>query len=154
MFCEGVKYWFTSLKWKSMYNCFLKAFFCIFFYSVSHCSYKPTITIIDWSFILSVGKCTKISRESNIYFFPLYIWCMLYFHSHYFKGQVFVCRCRRPKSQQPSAVVMWDRLLIVVGECKETIQYHLDDDSILVPELDGVRIISGTHHELLQEVPG
>lgn len=62
--------------------------------------------------------------------------------------------CRRPKSQQPSAVVMWDGLLIVVGECKETIQYHLDDDSILVPELDGVRIISGTHHELLQEVPG
>uniref|UniRef100_A0A671K798 Vacuolar protein sorting-associated protein 16 homolog n=1 Tax=Sinocyclocheilus anshuiensis TaxID=1608454 RepID=A0A671K798_9TELE len=54
----------------------------------------------------------------------------------------------------PSAVVMWDGLLIVVGECKETIQYHLDDDSILVPELDGVRIISGTHHELLQEVPG
>uniref|UniRef100_A0A671T7L8 Vacuolar protein sorting-associated protein 16 homolog n=1 Tax=Sinocyclocheilus anshuiensis TaxID=1608454 RepID=A0A671T7L8_9TELE len=62
--------------------------------------------------------------------------------------------CRRPKSQQPSAVVMWDGLLLVVGECKETIQYHLDDDSILVPELDGVRIISGTHHELLQEVPG
>uniref|UniRef100_A0A673FQ72 Vacuolar protein sorting-associated protein 16 homolog n=1 Tax=Sinocyclocheilus rhinocerous TaxID=307959 RepID=A0A673FQ72_9TELE len=65
----------------------------------------------------------------------------------------FSCRCRRPKSQQPSAVVMWDGLLLVVGECKETIQYHLDDDSILVPELDGVRIISGTHHELLQEVP-
>uniref|UniRef100_A0A8C1HY65 Vacuolar protein sorting-associated protein 16 homolog n=1 Tax=Cyprinus carpio carpio TaxID=630221 RepID=A0A8C1HY65_CYPCA len=43
--------------------------------------------------------------------------------------------CRRPKSQQPSAVVMWDGLLIVVGECKETIQYHLDDDSVLVPEL-------------------
>ncbi|KAK2888891.1 hypothetical protein Q8A67_014266 [Cirrhinus molitorella] len=62
--------------------------------------------------------------------------------------------CRRPKSQQPSAVVMWDGLLVVVGECNETIQYHLDDDSILVPELDGVRIISGTHHELLQEVPG
>uniref|UniRef100_A0A8C1QGQ5 Vacuolar protein sorting-associated protein 16 homolog n=1 Tax=Cyprinus carpio TaxID=7962 RepID=A0A8C1QGQ5_CYPCA len=61
--------------------------------------------------------------------------------------------CRRPKSQQPSAVVMWDGLLLVVGECKETIQYHLEDDSILVPELDGVRIISGTHHELLQEVP-
>ncbi|TRY82477.1 hypothetical protein DNTS_029961 [Danionella cerebrum] len=62
--------------------------------------------------------------------------------------------CCRPKSQQPSAVVMWDRLLLVVGECKETIQYHLDSDSILVPEMDVVRIISATHHELLQEVPG
>uniref|UniRef100_A0A671K885 Vacuolar protein sorting-associated protein 16 homolog n=1 Tax=Sinocyclocheilus anshuiensis TaxID=1608454 RepID=A0A671K885_9TELE len=63
-------------------------------------------------------------------------------------------KIKTPPKQMPSAVVMWDGLLIVVGECKETIQYHLDDDSILVPELDGVRIISGTHHELLQEVPG
>lgn len=87
----------------------------------------------------------------------MYILCMLYFHSHIVSGislSFLPYRCRRPKSQQPSAVVMWDGLLAVVGECKETIQYHLDDDSILVPELDGVRIISGTHHELLQEVPG
>lgn len=62
--------------------------------------------------------------------------------------------CQRPKSQQPSVVLMWDGLLLVVGECKETIQYHLDDDCLLVPELDGIRIINKTHHELLQEVPG
>lgn len=62
--------------------------------------------------------------------------------------------CRRPKSEQPSVVIMWDRHLLVAGKCKDTIQYHLDDDSVLVPELDGVRIISSTHHELLQEVPG
>ncbi|KAG9349381.1 hypothetical protein JZ751_027824, partial [Albula glossodonta] len=79
--------------------------------------------------------------------------------------------CRRPKSHQPSVVIMWDRHLLVAGECKDTIQYpapkdcvvvtdldlpcgyHLDDESVLVPELDGVRIVSGTHHELLQEVP-
>uniref|UniRef100_A0AAY5JW93 Vacuolar protein sorting-associated protein 16 homolog n=1 Tax=Esox lucius TaxID=8010 RepID=A0AAY5JW93_ESOLU len=30
---------------------------------------------------------------------------------------------RRPKSQQPSVVLMWDRLLLVAGVCKETIQY-------------------------------
>ncbi|XP_056606714.1 vacuolar protein sorting-associated protein 16 homolog [Triplophysa dalaica] len=62
--------------------------------------------------------------------------------------------CRRPKSQQSSVVIMWDRLLLVVGECKEMIQYPLDSDSVLVPEMDGVRIINETHHELLQEVPG
>ncbi|XP_028809833.1 vacuolar protein sorting-associated protein 16 homolog isoform X2 [Denticeps clupeoides] len=61
--------------------------------------------------------------------------------------------CRRPKSHQPSVVMMWERHLLVAGECKETIQYHLDEESVLVPELDGVRIISSTHHELLQEVP-
>jgi hypothetical protein len=31
--------------------------------------------------------------------------------------------CRRPKSQQPSVVIMWDRLLLVAGECTDTIQY-------------------------------
>ncbi|XP_062853841.1 vacuolar protein sorting-associated protein 16 homolog isoform X2 [Trichomycterus rosablanca] len=61
--------------------------------------------------------------------------------------------CRRPKSQQPSVVIMWNRCLLVAGVCKDTISYHLDDDSILVPELDGVRIINATNHELLQEVP-
>ncbi|XP_053493194.1 vacuolar protein sorting-associated protein 16 homolog [Ictalurus furcatus] len=61
--------------------------------------------------------------------------------------------CRRPKSQQPSVVIMWDRYLLVVGVCKDTIPYHLEDDSVLIPELDSVRIINATNHELLQEVP-
>ncbi|XP_076871793.1 vacuolar protein sorting-associated protein 16 homolog isoform X2 [Brachyhypopomus gauderio] len=61
--------------------------------------------------------------------------------------------CPRQKSREPSVVIMWDRHLLVAGVCKDTISYHLDDDSVLVPELDGVRIINGTHHELLQEVP-
>uniref|UniRef100_A0A4W6G375 Vacuolar protein sorting-associated protein 16 homolog n=1 Tax=Lates calcarifer TaxID=8187 RepID=A0A4W6G375_LATCA len=47
--------------------------------------------------------------------------------------------CRRPKSQQPSVVLMWDRLLL--------------DPCVLVGELDGVRIVSSTNQELLQEVP-
>uniref|UniRef100_A0A3Q3IFB9 Vacuolar protein sorting-associated protein 16 homolog n=1 Tax=Monopterus albus TaxID=43700 RepID=A0A3Q3IFB9_MONAL len=50
--------------------------------------------------------------------------------------------CRRPKSQQPSVVLMWDRLLMVTG-----------DPCVLVGELDGVRIISSVYQELLQEVP-
>ncbi|CAB1327603.1 unnamed protein product [Coregonus sp. 'balchen'] len=61
--------------------------------------------------------------------------------------------CRRPKSQQPSVVIMWDRLLLVAGECKDTIQYTLDEESVCIAELDGVRIVGGSRHELLQEVP-
>uniref|UniRef100_A0A1A8H968 Vacuolar protein sorting-associated protein 16 homolog n=2 Tax=Nothobranchius korthausae TaxID=1143690 RepID=A0A1A8H968_9TELE len=61
--------------------------------------------------------------------------------------------CRRPKTQQPSVVLMWDRLLLVVGVCNDTIQFPLEDQSVLVGELDGVRIISLTSQELLQEVP-
>ncbi|KAI3365893.1 hypothetical protein L3Q82_000872 [Scortum barcoo] len=61
--------------------------------------------------------------------------------------------CRRPKSQQPSVVLMWDRLLMVAGVCNDTIQFPIEDLCILVGELDGVRIISSTNQELLQEVP-
>uniref|UniRef100_A0A671YX13 Vacuolar protein sorting-associated protein 16 homolog n=1 Tax=Sparus aurata TaxID=8175 RepID=A0A671YX13_SPAAU len=61
--------------------------------------------------------------------------------------------CRRPKSQQPSVVLMWDRLLMVAGVCNDTIQFPIEDHCVLVGELDGVRIISSTTQELLQEVP-
>uniref|UniRef100_A0A4W5LH50 Vacuolar protein sorting-associated protein 16 homolog n=1 Tax=Hucho hucho TaxID=62062 RepID=A0A4W5LH50_9TELE len=59
--------------------------------------------------------------------------------------------CRRPKSQQPSVVIMWDRLLLVAGERQH--KYTLDEESVCVAELDGVRIVGGSRHELLQEVP-
>uniref|UniRef100_A0A8C4TAF3 Vacuolar protein sorting-associated protein 16 homolog n=1 Tax=Erpetoichthys calabaricus TaxID=27687 RepID=A0A8C4TAF3_ERPCA len=56
-------------------------------------------------------------------------------------------RCRRPRSQQPSVVLMWDRLLLVAGKNNE------NDELYLVPELDGVRIIGSKSHEFLHEVP-
>uniref|UniRef100_A0A3Q3NK47 Vacuolar protein sorting-associated protein 16 homolog n=1 Tax=Mastacembelus armatus TaxID=205130 RepID=A0A3Q3NK47_9TELE len=61
--------------------------------------------------------------------------------------------CRRPKSQQPSVVLLWDRLLIVAGICNDTIQFPIEEPCVLVGEIDGVRIISSTNQELLQEVP-
>ncbi|KAM4559884.1 vacuolar protein sorting-associated protein 16 homolog isoform 1-T1 [Odontesthes bonariensis] len=61
--------------------------------------------------------------------------------------------CRRPKSQQPSVVLMWDRLLLVAGACNDTIQFPIEDQSVLVGELDGVRILSSSSQDLLQEVP-
>ncbi|XP_068612430.1 vacuolar protein sorting-associated protein 16 homolog [Brachionichthys hirsutus] len=61
--------------------------------------------------------------------------------------------CRRPKSQQPSVVLLWDRLLMVAGVCKDTIQFPVEDQCVLVGELDGVRIIGSSSQELLQEVP-
>lgn len=61
--------------------------------------------------------------------------------------------CRRPRAQQPTVVLMWDRLLLVAGQCNDTIQFPLDSRCVLVPELDGVRVLSGLQQELLQEVP-
>uniref|UniRef100_A0A667ZWK3 Vacuolar protein sorting-associated protein 16 homolog n=1 Tax=Myripristis murdjan TaxID=586833 RepID=A0A667ZWK3_9TELE len=60
--------------------------------------------------------------------------------------------CRRPKSQQPSVVLMWDRLLLVAGVCNDIIQYP-HRPCVCVGELDGVRVVSSSRQELLQEVP-
>ncbi|NXI47252.1 VPS16 protein, partial [Galbula dea] len=58
--------------------------------------------------------------------------------------------CMRPRSRQRAVVVAWDRQLMVAGNSTE---FVLDEDSYLVPELDGVRILSRTSHEFLHEIP-
>ncbi|XP_054846480.1 vacuolar protein sorting-associated protein 16 homolog [Eublepharis macularius] len=61
--------------------------------------------------------------------------------------------CTRPRSKQRAVVLAWDRLLLVAGNAQKGIEYHLDEDSYLVPELDGVRIFSSSTHEFLHEIP-
>ncbi|XP_059755008.1 vacuolar protein sorting-associated protein 16 homolog isoform X3 [Balaenoptera ricei] len=61
--------------------------------------------------------------------------------------------CSRPRSKERAVVVAWERRLMVVGDAPEGIQFVLDEDSYLVPELDGVRIFSCSTHEFLHEVP-
>ncbi|XP_076968454.1 vacuolar protein sorting-associated protein 16 homolog isoform X3 [Tamandua tetradactyla] len=61
--------------------------------------------------------------------------------------------CSRPRSKVRAIVVAWERRLMVVGNAPESIQFVLDEDSYLVPELDGVRIFSRSTHEFLHEVP-
>uniref|UniRef100_A0A8C5C216 Vacuolar protein sorting-associated protein 16 homolog n=1 Tax=Gadus morhua TaxID=8049 RepID=A0A8C5C216_GADMO len=53
----------------------------------------------------------------------------------------------------PSVVVLWERLLLVVAVGGDTVQYPLDEACVCVGELDGVRLLSPSRHELLQEVP-
>ncbi|KFO80912.1 Vacuolar protein sorting-associated protein 16, partial [Cuculus canorus] len=65
--------------------------------------------------------------------------------------------CMRPRSRQRAVVMAWDRQLMGVGNSTEGIhgehRFVLDEDSYLVPELDGVRILSRTSHEFLHEIP-
>ncbi|CAH2306655.1 vacuolar sorting-associated 16 homolog [Pelobates cultripes] len=56
--------------------------------------------------------------------------------------------CIRPHSKHVAVAVMWDSLLLVAGKAKEGIS-----TSIMVPELDGVRILSQSAHEFLHEIP-
>ncbi|OWK56755.1 Vacuolar protein sorting-associated protein 16 [Lonchura striata] len=61
--------------------------------------------------------------------------------------------CTRPRSRQRAVVLAWERQLMVVGHASESIRFVLDEDSFLVPELDGVRILSRSSHEFLHEIP-
>uniref|UniRef100_A0A8C5QED8 Vacuolar protein sorting-associated protein 16 homolog n=1 Tax=Leptobrachium leishanense TaxID=445787 RepID=A0A8C5QED8_9ANUR len=61
--------------------------------------------------------------------------------------------CIRPYSKHVAVAVMWDKVLLVAGKAEEGISFHLDEPSIMVPELDGVRIISPSTHEFLHEIP-
>ncbi len=70
MFCEGVKYLFHSLKYKSIYNwwdCFV-----ILSLTVKN---KPTIKIIDWSFLCQWAniqmQCIYDSIRSRFWSFTL-----------------------------------------------------------------------------------
>ncbi|XP_053258095.1 vacuolar protein sorting-associated protein 16 homolog [Podarcis raffonei] len=61
--------------------------------------------------------------------------------------------CTRSRSKQRAVVMAWERRLLVAGDAEQCIQYPLDEDSYLVPELDGVRIFSRSTHEFLHEIP-
>ncbi|KAM4698131.1 vacuolar protein sorting-associated protein 16 homolog [Rhinophrynus dorsalis] len=61
--------------------------------------------------------------------------------------------CLRPRSRQVAVAVMWDRLLLVAGSAAEGISYPLQEESFMVPELDGVRILSHSTHAFLHEIP-
>ncbi|XP_048390970.1 vacuolar protein sorting-associated protein 16 homolog [Stegostoma tigrinum] len=61
--------------------------------------------------------------------------------------------CDRSKSNNPTVVGIWDKVLFITGESNETIKFYQDEDIHLVPEVDGVRIISPSNHEFLHEVP-
>ncbi len=67
-FCEWVKYFFHSLKCKSIYNFFEMRFYGFCCYSVSHCSNKPTSKIIDWSILC---QWENIQNQQG-FFFPHY----------------------------------------------------------------------------------
>jgi hypothetical protein len=52
-----------------------------------------------------------------------------------------------------AVVGYWDGILLMVGPNKDWIKYSYDSSIFLIPELDGLRIIGNTSHELLHRVP-
>ncbi|KAK2984932.1 hypothetical protein RJ640_017740 [Escallonia rubra] len=52
-----------------------------------------------------------------------------------------------------SVLLYWDDMLLMVGPFGEPVRYLYDEPIILIPECDGVRILSNTSMEFLHRVP-
>ncbi|PKK73317.1 vacuolar protein sorting-associated protein 16 [Rhizophagus irregularis] len=52
-----------------------------------------------------------------------------------------------------SVVLYWDKIVLMVGPFGDYIKYSYDDAIYLIPEIDGVRVISSDKCEFLQKVP-
>ena len=52
-----------------------------------------------------------------------------------------------------SVLLYWEETLLMVGPNGGSIKYEYEESLFLVPECDGVRIISNSHSEFLQRVP-
>ncbi|KAM9305572.1 vacuolar protein sorting-associated protein 16 homolog [Gastrophryne carolinensis] len=79
--------------------------------------------------------------------------------------------CIRPQSNHLAVIITWDKILLIAGKEKHGILYWLiwfnnvvkslhyqcmfplDEETFMVPELDGVHLISHSKHEFLHEVP-
>ncbi|NXM24828.1 VPS16 protein, partial [Oxyruncus cristatus] len=105
-------------------------------------------------FLLDNTSCSSVVREC-VFLDPLSVpqekFCE--FNSTIRSPPKQMVWCTRPRSRQRAVVVAWERQLMVVGNSSECIRFVLDEDSHLVPELDGVRILSRTSHEFLHEIP-
>jgi len=52
-----------------------------------------------------------------------------------------------------AVLLYWDDMLLMMGPDGEPVHYLYDEPIILIPECDGVRILSNTSMEFLQRVP-
>lgn len=52
-----------------------------------------------------------------------------------------------------SVLLHWDEMLLMVGPNGDPVRYMYDEPIILIPECDGVRILSNSTMEFLQRVP-
>lgn len=52
-----------------------------------------------------------------------------------------------------AVLLYWDDMLLMMGPDGEPVHYLYDEPIILIPECDGVRILSNSSMEFLQRVP-
>lgn len=50
-------------------------------------------------------------------------------------------------------IISWDRSLLLVKKNGDSITFTLDNEFVLIPEIDSVRLVGNLSHEIIQEVP-
>lgn len=50
-------------------------------------------------------------------------------------------------------IAYWENVLLVIGRQTDHIYYASDSAIRLIPEMDGVRVLSTLSHEMIQKVP-
>lgn len=70
----------------------------------------------------------------------------------------YTCESALPPEQiawcgMDSVLLYWDDMLLMVGPYGDPVRYFYDEPIILIPECDGVRILTNTSMEFLQRVP-
>ncbi|XP_041994658.1 protein VACUOLELESS1-like [Salvia splendens] len=70
----------------------------------------------------------------------------------------YTCESALPPDQlawcgSDTVLLYWDDMLLMVGPYDEPVRYIYDEPIILIPECDGVRILSNTNMEFLHRVP-
>lgn len=70
----------------------------------------------------------------------------------------FNCESALPPEQlvwcgMDSVLLYWEDMLVMVGPYGDSVKYFYDEPVVLIPECDGVRILSNSNMEFLQRVP-
>jgi len=52
-----------------------------------------------------------------------------------------------------SVLLYWEEQLVMVGPYGDVVRFSYDEPIVLIPECDGVRVLSNTYMEFLRRVP-
>ncbi|KAG0200791.1 hypothetical protein BGX28_006226 [Mortierella sp. GBA30] len=126
---------------------------------------NSTIVVVDATEardeLLQQGPFTKMSISPDGKFLALFTsdGKLLVVSADFQKSlSEFATRSQIPPQQlvwcgTDSVVLYWDKIVLMVGPYGDWIKYTYDEAIFLIPEIDGVRVISSEKCEFLQKVP-
>lgn len=130
-------------------------------YQIHHMYQKPSAVPFSTYFNNKVNSITMMAVSGNNRHIALYSDTgYLYLGSVDLKNKYCECftNIKEPLSDiawcgTEAVVCCWNSIAMVVGRSAETIMYTYDGPVHLITEIDGVRVLSNSSHEMIQKVP-